>query len=115
MKNMSDPELFGLIREHLFTPVLGGRGSVIGSPIAPLIKITGNSQTFAKMKGDIDFDAGYVLNGSKTLDKAAAALASLVTAVAGSSPTKPELLGHREYFIMCKHQNTPSLEQRCPT
>jgi altronate hydrolase len=90
-----------------------GRGSVIGSPIAPLIKVTGNSKTFAKMKGDIDFDAGCVLNGSKTLDEVAAALATLVAATAAGAPSKPEGLGHREYFIMYKHQNTPSLEEGC--
>ena len=90
-----------------------GRGSVIGSPIAPLIKITGNSRTFARMSGDIDFNAGSVLDGSSTLDQAAASLASLVAATASGTPTKPEQLGHREYFIMYKHQDTPSLEQGC--
>jgi altronate dehydratase large subunit len=90
-----------------------GRGSVIGSPIAPLIKITGNSRTFQNMKGDIDFDAGRVLDGSSTLDQAAADLAALVAQTAAGAPTKPEALGHREYFIMYKHQDTPSLEQGC--
>jgi len=90
-----------------------GRGSVIGSPIAPLIKITGNSRTFQNMKGDIDFDAGRVLDGCSTLDQAAADLAALVAQTAAGAPTKPEALGHREYFIMYKHQDTPSLEQGC--
>jgi altronate hydrolase len=90
-----------------------GRGSVIGSPVAPLIKITGNSQTFRKMSGDIDFNAGCVLDGSSTLEQAARSLATLVERVAGGEPTKPEALGHREYFVMYKHQDTPSLEQGC--
>lgn len=90
-----------------------GRGSVIGAPIAPLIKITGNSRTYARMQGDIDFDAGCVLDGRSTLDEAAESVASLVAATAAGAPTKPEQLGHREYFIMYKHQNTPSLEQGC--
>jgi altronate dehydratase large subunit len=90
-----------------------GRGSVIGSPIAPLIKITGNSSTFRKMSGDIDFNAGCVLDGSATLHEAAQLLAQLVQRTAAGAPTKPESLGHREYFIMYKHQDTPSLEQGC--
>jgi altronate dehydratase large subunit len=90
-----------------------GRGSVIGSPIAPLIKITGNGQTFRNMGGDIDFNAGCVLDGSRTLDQAAESLAELVERVAEGEPTKPEALGHREYFVMYKHQNTPSLEAGC--
>lgn len=90
-----------------------GRGSVIGSPIAPLIKITGNSQTFRKMKADIDFNAGAVLEGSISLDSAAQALAETVRTVASGATTKPEQLGHREFFIMYKHQETPSLEAGC--
>ena len=86
---------------------------MIGSPVAPLIKITGNSQTFRKMSGDIDFNAGCVLDGSSTLEQAARSLATLVERVAGGEPTKPEALGHREYFVMYKHQDTPSLEQGC--
>jgi altronate dehydratase large subunit len=90
-----------------------GRGSVIGSPVAPLVKITGNTRTYKNMIEDIDFNAGCVLDGSRTLDEAALALAELVRAVAGGSPTKPEKLGHREYFVMYKHQNTPSLDEGC--
>ena len=90
-----------------------GRGSVIGSPIAPLIKITGNERTFSTMSGDIDFNAGTVLTGTRTLDEAAFDLADLVAQTATGEPTKPERLGHREYFIMYKHQSTPSLEQGC--
>ena len=90
-----------------------GRGSVIGSPIAPLIKITGNSRTFERMPEDIDFNAGRVLSGEQTLKQAARELRQLVLAVAGGVPTRPEALGHREYFIMYKHQDTPSLRDGC--
>jgi altronate dehydratase large subunit len=90
-----------------------GRGSVIGSPIAPLVKITGNSATFQRMKEDMDFDAGRVLSGELTLAGAGDELAELVGHVAAGQPSKPEQLGHREYFIMYKHQNTPSLASGC--
>lgn len=90
-----------------------GRGSVIGSPIVPLIKVTGNSETFQKMSGDIDFNAGCVLKGSATLSSAALFLTDIVRRTAAGERTKSEMLGHREYFIMYKHQDTPSLEQGC--
>jgi altronate hydrolase len=90
-----------------------GRGSVIGSPVAPLIKITGNSATFRAMEGDMDFDAGRVLAGEITLPQAGRELANLVVRVAAGEPSKPEALDHREYFIMYKHQNTPSLSEGC--
>ena len=90
-----------------------GRGSVIGSPIAPLIKITGNSRTFARMENDMDFDAGRILNGQLTLAQAAQQLADLIQQVAQGERSKPEALGHREYFLMYKHQDTPALAAGC--
>jgi altronate hydrolase len=90
-----------------------GRGSVIGSPIAPLIKITGNSATFRRMQEDMDFNASRVLTGDLTLEQAGRELAELVVRVATGEKSKPEGLGHREYFIMYKHQDTPSLAAGC--
>src|SRR4029079_18581076 len=52
-----------------------GRGSVIGSPVAPLVKITGNSATCQAREEDMDFDAGRVLAGELTLAQAGRELA----------------------------------------
>lgn len=90
-----------------------GRGSVIGSPIAPLVKVTGNSATFRAMEEDMDFDAGRILSGQITLPQAGRELAEMIVRVASGAPSKPEALGHREYFIMYKHQNTPDLQTGC--
>lgn len=90
-----------------------GRGSVIGSPIAPLIKVTGNSATFHALADDMDFDAGRVLTGEITLAAAGRELTELVIRTAAGAPTKPEVLGHREHFIMYKHQSTPALTAGC--
>jgi altronate dehydratase large subunit len=90
-----------------------GRGSVIGSPVAPLVKITGNSATFRAMSEDMDFDAGRVLAGELTLPQAGRDLAEMIIRIASGEPSKPEALGHREYFVMYKHQNTPSLTEGC--
>jgi altronate dehydratase large subunit len=90
-----------------------GRGSVIGSPIAPLIKVTGNSATYRALEEDMDFDAGRVLSGEISLAQAGLELAELVARVAAGEPSRPEALGHREYFIMYKHQDTPPLTIGC--
>jgi altronate hydrolase len=90
-----------------------GRGSVIGSAVAPLIKVTGNQRTFRNMIEDMDFDAGRVLSGELTMDEAAAELMDLIADVASGQPSKPERLGHREFFLMYKHQDVPSLEAGC--
>jgi altronate dehydratase large subunit len=90
-----------------------GRGSVIGSPIAPLIKVTGNAATFERMKDDMDFNAGRILTGELTLEKAGRELRDLVVSIAAGAQSRPEALGHMEYFIMYKHQDTPSLQEGC--
>jgi len=90
-----------------------GRGSVIGSAIAPLIKVTGNYSTYRRMTDDMDFNAGRILNGEISLEEAAHELCDLVAGVASGRASKPESLGHREYFIMYKHQDTPALEAGC--
>ncbi len=90
-----------------------GRGSVIGAPIAPLIKITGNSRTYHRMIDDMDFDAGRILTGELTLAQAGQALLEMVVQIASGSASKSEVLGHREYFVMYKHQDTPSLSDGC--
>jgi altronate dehydratase large subunit len=90
-----------------------GRGSVIGSPVAPLLKITGNSQTYRNMTDDIDFNAGRLLSGERTLDGLGDELLELVVRTAAGASTRPEQLGHREYFISYKHQDVPPLEIGC--
>jgi altronate hydrolase len=90
-----------------------GRGSVIGAPVAPLVKITGNDQTYRNLSDDIDFNAGRLLTGARSLDELGDELVTLVAKVASGAPTKPERLGHREYFITYKHQDTPPLEVGC--
>ncbi|HVT13187.1 MAG TPA: UxaA family hydrolase [Fimbriimonadaceae bacterium] len=90
-----------------------GRGSVIGSPVSPLVKVTGNSQTYRRMEEDMDFDAGRILSGEIGMAEAADELAALVGRVAAGEPSKPEALGHREYFVMYKHQDTPNLLEGC--
>ena len=90
-----------------------GRGSVIGSPIAPLLKVTGNNRTYRRMSGDMDFNAGRVLDGELSIQQAGEELTALLAQVAGGALTKAEALGHREYFIMYKHQDTPALDAGC--
>ena len=90
-----------------------GRGSVIGAPISPLIKITGNTKTYNHMQGDMDFDASRVLSSELSLVDAGYELLEMIIAVARGEVTKSEALGHREYFIMFKHQDTPQLIDGC--
>lgn len=89
---------------HL-TFLVTGRGNVVGGAVAPVIKITGNSETYARMGDDMDFDAGLVLSGECTQQELAARLARLVAGTAAGELTKGERLGHKEYCIPYKFQN----------
>ncbi len=91
-----------------------GRGNVVGSAVSPVIKITGNSETYSRMEDDMDFDAGLVLNGKSTLDELAMHLARMVADTAAGTATKSEVLGHKEYFIPYKYQDKQVItEYRC--
>lgn len=90
-----------------------GRGSVIGSVIAPLVKVTGNTQTYERMVDDMDFNAGVVLSGELSLKDAGSRLRDYVISVAKGQKSKPEALGHQEYFLMYKHQDAPPLTLGC--
>ena len=82
-----------------------GRGNVVGSAVAPVLKITGNSRTYERMEEDMDFDAGRVLSGKCSMEDLTEELSELVEATASGRQTKGERLGHKEYFIPYKYQN----------
>ena len=81
-----------------------GRGNVVGSAVAPCVKITGNSATYKRIEGDMDFNAGLVLEGACSQDELALRLAQMVADTAAGKMTKSEALGHKEYFIPYKYQ-----------
>jgi (2R)-sulfolactate sulfo-lyase subunit beta len=83
---------------HLFPT---GQGNVIGNPIEPVIKISGNPKTVATMKEHIDHDVSAILRGEMTLDQAGDALIEIIARTANGRLTCAEALGHRE-FVMTK-------------
>ena len=76
-----------------------GRGSPTGNPIAPVIKITGNKLTFAKMEDNIDFNAAPLIYGEKTLEELGGDLLNMVVETACGKQTKAEALGFTEMAI----------------
>ncbi|HEX4029537.1 MAG TPA: UxaA family hydrolase [Terracidiphilus sp.] len=83
---------------HLFPT---GQGNVIGNPIEPVIKISGNPKTVKFMADHIDLDVSPILQGEMTLDQAGDALIEMVVRTANGRLTAAEALGHRE-FVMTK-------------
>lgn len=76
-----------------------GRGSPTGNPIAPVIKITGNKLTFAKMEDNIDFNAAPLIYGEKTVEALGEELLQMVVETASGKQTKAESLGFTEIAI----------------
>ncbi len=83
---------------HLFPT---GQGNVIGNPIEPVIKLSGNPITCKTMREHIDLDVSAILRGEMTVDQAGDALIELITRTANGRLTCAEALGHRE-FVMTK-------------
>lgn len=75
-----------------------GRGTPTGNPLAPVIKITGNRITFAKMEDNIDVDASPIIYGGD-LKKLGDDFMKLVSEVASGRQTTAEALGFTEMAI----------------
>lgn len=76
-----------------------GRGTPTGSPIAPCLKISTNTAIFERLAGDIDLDAGRVLDGTHSLASMGAEIRDALLEVAGGRPSCSELRGNREFAI----------------
>lgn len=78
-----------------------GQGNVIGNPILPVIKISGNPKTLRTMGEHIDVDVTGVLRRDMTISQAGDALIDMIVRTANGRLTAAESLGHRE-FVMTK-------------
>lgn len=76
-----------------------GQGNVIGNPIIPVIKLTGNPVTASTMGEHIDLDVSSVLDGALRLRDAGSRLEDLVYQTANGRLTCAEVLGHREFVL----------------
>ncbi len=97
---------------HL-TILVTGRGNVTGSAVAPVVKVTGNHDTYTKMKEDMDFDAGAVLAGRASLEETAEALGRYIGRICTGQQTKAEALGHKEFCIPYKYQDKTAMSRFC--
>ena len=76
-----------------------GQGNVIGNPIVPVIKISGNPRTLRTMSEHIDVDVTGVLTREMTIDAAGDALIEMIVRTANGRATAAEALGHREFSM----------------
>ena len=81
---------------HLFPT---GQGNIIGNPIVPVIKITGNPRTVRTMSEHIDLDVSGILRREMNMDQAGDALIDVVLRTCNGRFTAAEALGHREFVL----------------
>jgi altronate dehydratase large subunit len=82
-----------------------GRGTPIGSPIAPVIKITGNRETYLKMKDNMDMNLSKILEGKEKVSSAGKRVFEEIISVASGKVTKAEKQGQRDFCIFKMNMN----------
>lgn len=76
-----------------------GLGTPMGNPISPVVKISSNTVLAEKMSDIIDFNAGTVISGDKTIPEAADELLEYIIKVAsGEVKTKADLLNQNDFI-----------------
>ena len=74
-----------------------GRGTAIGFPTVPVVKISSNTATWRRMPDNIDINAGRIADGEATLDEMGREIFETLLRVASGERTAAERLGHREF------------------
>ncbi|HEX2713608.1 MAG TPA: altronate dehydratase family protein [Candidatus Acidoferrales bacterium] len=76
-----------------------GLGTPTGNPIAPVLKISTNSDLARRMQDIIDIDTGGIISGEMTIEQMGEAILELVIQVAsGEKKTKAELLAQDDFI-----------------
>ena len=76
-----------------------GLGTPTGNPIAPVVKLSTNSDLADRMHDIIDMDTGGVIAGEKTIEQMGAVILNYVVAVAsGEVQTKAELKAQEDFI-----------------
>lgn len=76
-----------------------GRGTPIGNPIIPVIKITGNKHTYENMKDNMDLDVSPVISGEKSIAECGEMIFQELVDVCNGKYTKAESYGFGELSI----------------
>jgi len=77
-----------------------GRGPGFGNAISPIIKVTGNPDTYRKMKDNIDVNASTILEGKESIYEVGEKIFREIVEVASGKLTKSEALKFEEFYLM---------------
>jgi len=79
-----------------------GRGSTVGHAVAPVLKITGNPETYASMADNMDINASTILDGSESLRSIGERIFKTIVEVASGWKTKAEALGYQDFVVFSR-------------
>ena len=71
-----------------------GRGAPQGFPFVPVIKITGNTVTWEKLRDHMDMNVSSIMEGTETLPEAGERIFQEIVGVASGRLTKAEISGY---------------------
>jgi altronate hydrolase len=74
-----------------------GRGSAIGFPTIPVIKIATNTPMYQRMRDNMDVNAGRIADGECGIEAVGREILDLILRVASGERTCAETAGHREF------------------
>jgi altronate hydrolase len=74
-----------------------GRGSAIGFPTIPVLKIATNSATYSRMRDNMDVNAGRIADGEATVQQVGREIFDLMLEAASGWQTCAERMGHKEF------------------
>ena len=74
-----------------------GRGSAIGFPTVPVVKISSNSRIWRAMRDNIDLNAGRIADGELSIPEMGQAILDCLIRTASGQPTASERWGHSEF------------------
>jgi len=76
-----------------------GLGTPTGNPIAPIVKVSSNSELARRMSDIIDIDTGGIIKGEKTIEEMAEeTLNTIIEIASGRTPSKASLLNQNDFI-----------------
>lgn len=76
-----------------------GCGGTFGHAILPMIKVTGNPDTYSRMSEDMDINAGTIMTGEDSIASVGRRILDEVLKVASGKPTLAETLGYDNFSL----------------
>lgn len=76
-----------------------GLGTPTGNPVAPVVKVSTNTNLYQKMHDIIDIDAGAIITGEETVEQAGERILEEIIAIAsGQRTVKAVVSGHDDFI-----------------